>query len=142
MDIYQIICIILGVTVLLQFGLFAFVYKRYLKAQRALHNREVDNIKIKNGIRYTTDEAILTQDGDVKVSLTQRDIVLQQSTTYIANKDSNLKPGKYAVLSTHDEMETFNIRIGEYVREYKHGDSIVLGEGEKITPVSSPIILR
>ena len=142
MDIYQIICIILGATVLLQFVLFAFVYKKYSKAQKALNNREVTGVKVKDGVRYTTDESIHTQDGDVKVSLSQKDIILDQSTTYVTNKDSNLKPGKYAVLSTHDGIESFNIRIGAYVREYKHGDSIVLGEGEKITPVSSSIILR
>ena len=68
--------------------------------------------------------------------------MLAQNVDEIVGKDKKVKPGKYTILSTQEGMPSVNIRIGHYVREYKHGSTIVLVEGEKITPVSSSIILR
>ena len=142
MDIFQVLCIILGIIVVILLVVFLFINHKYSKTLKALNNREVDNVKIKDNVRLTVDQTIRTQDGDVNVSLSRNDIILEQSLTYTVAKESDLKPGKYAVLSTHDGEEEFNIRIGKYVRNYKHGDSIVLHDGQEITPVSTSIILR
>lgn len=142
MDTFQLLCIILGGIVVILLVLFLFVNHKYSKTMKAMKNREVDNVVIKDNVRLTVDQTIRTQDGEVNVSLSKNDILLEQSVTYTAAKESDLKPGKYAVLSTHDGEEEFNIRIGKYVKNYKHGDSIVLHEGQEITPVSTSVILR
>ena len=56
-------------------------------------------------------------------------------------KKSPIKPGKYTVLSAYSNEETFNIRIGGFVKEYKHGQEIVLADGDEICPTSTTIIL-
>ena len=34
------------------------------------------------------------------------------------------------------------VRVGNYVQEYKHGQEIILAEGDEICPTSTTIILR
>ena len=41
-----------------------------------------------------------------------------------------------------EKTETFKLRLCGIVREYNHGDTVVLGEGEEICAVSASIILR
>ena len=41
-----------------------------------------------------------------------------------------------------DEDEKFNLRVGAYVKEYKHNQKIVLAEGQEITAVNCTVILR
>ena len=53
-----------------------------------------------------------------------------------------IKPGKWTVLASNDSHTTFNIRVGNYVQEYKQGQEIVLVEGDEICPTSTTIILR
>jgi len=59
-----------------------------------------------------------------------------------ATKGGALMPGKYTALSAHGGADTFNIRIGGFVREYKHGDELVIADGEEITAVSHTVVLR
>ena len=56
-----------------------------------------------------------------------------------AGKD--LKVGKYTVL-TADGSDSFNIRVNGLVREIKHGDVLILGEGDTFCPVSHTVVLR
>ena len=51
-------------------------------------------------------------------------------------------PGTYTVLATNETNTKFNLRIAGTVREYKHGEKIVLSEGDTITAVSHIVILR
>ena len=97
-------------------------------------------IKIKKGVRYTKDEKI-TSGGEVNVTYNEKDIVLEAGKTYTIGK-GKLMPGTYTVLATTDDGYKFNIRLGGVVREYSHGDKIVLGKGQEITPLSHSVILR
>lgn len=97
-------------------------------------------IKIKKGVRYTKDEKI-TSGGEVNVTFNEKDIVLESGKTYTVGK-GKLLPGTYTVLATTDDGYKFNIRLGGVVREYSHGDKIVLGNAQEITPLSHSIILR
>ena len=49
------------------------------------------------------------------------------------------QPGQFA---SNEKVTTFNIRIGNYVQEYKHGQEVVLSDGDEICPTSTTIILR
>lgn len=66
-------------------------------------------------------------------------IWLQAETSLTAGKD--LKVGKYTVL-TADGSDSFNIRVNGLVREIKHGDVLILGEGDTFCPVSHTVVLR
>lgn len=142
MDIYQIFCIILvGVIVLLAI-VFGFVNKKYTKMLKNMNEREVDDVMTKKGIRYTTDQTVVDENGEMNVSFGSDDIVLKQNTTEIVGKKNYVKPGKWTVLSTADDVEKFNIRVGAYVKEYAHNQKIVLAEGEEVTAISCNVILR
>ena len=47
----------------------------------------------------------------------------------------------YTVL-TADGSDSFNIRVNGLVREIKHGDVLILGEGDTFCPVSHTVVLR
>lgn len=104
--------------------------------------REVEEVVKKDGVRYTPDAEIVDKDGKMNLSYVKNDIVLQPRKVVVVDKKGQIKPGKYTVLSAYENEESFNIRIGLYVKEYKHGQEIVLVQGDEICPTSSTIILR
>ena len=57
-------------------------------------------------------------------------------------KNEEVKPGKWTILASNDSITVFNVRVGNYVQEYKHGQEIILAEGDEICPTSTTIILR
>ena len=114
-----------------------------IKLRKATERKSsADDVRIVDGVRYTkygTEEAA---DGSPVVSHLESDIVLKRGVTYKVGKDLKIIPGKYAVLSASEKQSAFNIRIGGLVREVRHGDDIVLGEGDTICAVSHSVILR
>ncbi len=112
------------------------------KAKKEAATRQVEEVVEKNGVRYTQDAEIVDENGATNISYVKQDIVLQPRKMMTVDKKGAIKPGKYTVLSAYENEDTFNIRIGLYVKEYKHGQEIVLAEGEEICPTSSTIILR
>lgn len=121
-------------------GAIRLVKKRKINAEIA--SREVDDVTMKKGVRYTDDMTIVTKEGETNISFGKGDCILKQNQTYIADKKGYVHPGKYTILATKEDEEKFNVRIGVYVKEYHHGQEVVLTEGEEITPVSTDIILR
>ncbi|HIW02866.1 MAG TPA: hypothetical protein H9892_05960 [Candidatus Protoclostridium stercorigallinarum] len=101
-----------------------------------------DDIRIVDGVRYTKYGTEEKADGSPVVSHLENDIVLERGRTYTVGKDKKIIPGKYAVLSASEKQAAFNLRIDGLVREVRHGDDIVLGEGDTICAVSHPVILR
>ena len=112
------------------------------KAKKESETRQVEEVVVKNGVRYTPDSEIVDKEGKVNISYTTEDIVLQPRKVVIVDKKGAVKPGKYTLLSAYENEETFNIRIGLYVKEYKHGQEIILVAGDEICPTSTTIILR
>ena len=121
-------------------GAIRLIRKRKIDAEIA--SREVDDVTMKKGVRYTDDMTIVTKEGETNISFGKGDCILKQNQTYVADKKGYVHPGKYTILATKEDEEKFNIRIGTYVKEYHHGQEVVLTEGEEITPVSADIILR
>lgn len=141
MDIFLISTILLGGVCLIMLILLVAINSKYSKLLRAMQNRSVGNVNEKNGVRYTVDQTVVDENGDMNVSLSQKDIVLKQNETQTAGIKNKLKPGKYTVLSSGDD-DKFNIRVGSLVKEYRHGQSIIIAEGENVTAVSGTVILR
>ena len=142
MNIYQIFCLILVGVVILLAIVFGFVNNKYSKLLKSMDKREVDDTMVKKGVRYTVDQTVVDENGNMNVSFGSGDIVLKQNDTQVVGVKNKVKPGKYTLLSTKDEDETFNIRVGAYVKEYKHNQKIVLADGEEITSVNGNVILR
>lgn len=139
-DIIVVSVIGLFFVLVFVFGAIRLYKKRKIDAEIA--SREVDEVIEKKGVRYTEDMTIVDTEGNMNISFGKGDTILKQNETYTAVKKGYVKPGKYTILSTKDNETEFNIRIGIYVKEYKHGQEIVLTEGEEITPVSTDVILR
>lgn len=139
-----ILAIVLGVLLVL-FLVFLIativLASKNKKYKKRLRGDSVEDVKIIDGVRYSISDTAV-KNGEVKVSHVKGDILLRSGRTYKAKKDTTLIPGKYTVLSADENSDSFNVRIGGYVREIRHFDSIVLSEGDEISPVSHNIILR
>lgn len=142
MDIYQIFCLILIGICLIQLVVFCFINSKYTKLLKSLSEKEVDKTLNKHGVRYTQTQNIVNEDGEMNISFSSEDVLLLQNQKELVGKKNKVRPGKYTVLSTEDKIEAFNIRIGTYVKEYKHGQRIVLADGDEVTAVSCNVILR
>lgn len=115
---------------------------RRSKERKLSEQKQAEGVIEKKGVRYTPDAEIVDDNGDMNISYVREDVLLQPRKVVIVDKKGPIKPGKYTVLSAYENEETFNIRVGLYVKEYKHGQEIVLAEGEEICPTSTTIILR
>ena len=96
-------------------------------------------IKIKNGVRYTTDEQI-EKNNETNITYNENDFVLKVNEKYVVG--DHILPGTYTVLASNEKNSQFNLRIGGIVREYSHGQKIVLCKGDTIAAVSHIVILR
>ena len=104
-------------------------------------SEEVEKIKVVDGVRYTQDKAV-KKDGELNVTHNVGDITLVRGKEYQVVKNGEIMPGKYQILTSDGSTEIFNIRIGNFVREFAHNTPIVLAEGDKICSVSHTVILR
>lgn len=132
-----IIAIVVG-TILA--GVISTIKKAKIRAEEK--TREVDEVVVKHGVRYTPEATIVDEKGNDNVTYVKGDIIIQPRKVVKVGKHEAVKPGKWTILATNDKATTFNVRIGNYVQEYKHGQEIVLTEGDEICPTSTTIILR
>lgn len=135
MEIWQYVCIGLAVLVLLAIIVVSFAVKRNKKKAK-------ENLVETKNARFTYETDTVDGAGDAKVSFTTGDFMLNAGVTYAVGKGKDLKPGKYIILTTDDKTDKFNIRVGNYVREYAHNQEIVLADGQEVTSVSHNVILR
>ena len=112
------------------------------KIRQEEKSREVDDVVIKHGVRYTPEATIVDKDGVENVTYVKGDIIIKPRKTMKVGKNEEIKPGKWTILASNDSATVFNVRVGNYVQEYKHGQEIVLAEGDEICPTSTTIILR
>ncbi len=131
-----------GLVVLLCVIVIILKARKRKKIRDEQKTREVEGVKEQNNVRYSEDATIVDKNGDINVTLVKNDIVLQPRKMVTVSTRGPLKPGKWTVLSAYGNEEKFNIRIGLYVKEYKHGQEIILAEGDEICPTSTTIILR
>ena len=140
--------ITLGVAAVAYIGLFTVKVLVKKKRAKVLKQKQKDNLDIVDDVRYTMEdnpvasETNMATDTMVNATYQQKDIILNQNTPVTVSKDGEVKPGKYILLSTDENKDSFNVRIGIYVKEYKHNQEVVLAEGDTICAVSSNIILR
>lgn len=160
MDPIVYLFIALGVCAVGYGGLFTLKVvrnKKRKKAEKAETEQKIkDNLNEVDGVRYTMEENPVKTEEEVNetvaqkdqaedaVNLTfvQKDYILPQNTPIEVTAQGELKPGKYLVLSTDENQANFYIRVGIYVREYRHNQEIILAEGDTVCAVSGSVILR
>ena len=79
---------------------------------------------------------------NANVTLQKKDIILQMGQDYVVSKRAKIRPGEYQVLATDENDKTFNLRVNDYVKEYKHNTTLVLAEGDTVSARSANVILR
>lgn len=137
--------VLYGVAGLILVWTGAVTIKRMVKKskeKKASELKQAEGVVEKHGVRYTPDAEIVDDNGEMNISYVKQDVVLQPRKVVVVDRKGQVRPGKYTVLSAYENEETFNIRIGLYVKEYKHGQEIVLAEGDEVCPTSTTIILR
>lgn len=140
MDPMLIGIIIEGVAVL---GLLIAVIVLGVKlSQTKKPSTKADNVKIVDGVRYTTNANEFNDNGSAVITHREGDVILERGVTYTATKGGAVIPGKYTILSASENADAFNVRIGGFVREIRHAADIVLAEGDEICAVSHTAILR
>lgn len=128
------VVLLVAAVLLMAFAVAILVIAKKVKSAPA--KKEEEKIKVVDGVRYAEEPSVK------KVSHREGDYVLAVDKTVKAEKDGELLPGQYTVLSGADGVDAFNVRVGGFVRELHHGDTIVLGDGEEITAVSHTVVLR
>ncbi|MBE6124278.1 MAG: hypothetical protein E7184_01890 [Erysipelotrichaceae bacterium] len=76
-----------------------------------------------------------------KLSLEKNDIILKVNEERICNK-KDIKPGKYTLHMTVEGVESVNIKINGFVKDYKRNTEIILNENDTIKAVSHNVLLR
>ena len=145
--IYIGIAVALVGYIALMVGKIVINKKRQNREMGIKKKKEELNLDVVDDVRYTMEENPVnvdevTQEETVNATYKQEDIILSQNTKYIVSTEGELKPGKYIILSTDENISAFNIRVGIYVREYKHNQEIVLADGDAICSFSCNVILR
>ncbi len=135
------VVLLVAAVLLMAFAVAILVIAKKVKSAPAKKEEEKEEekeekIKVVDGVRYAEEPSVK------KVSHREGDYVLAVDKTVKAEKDGELLPGQYTVLSGADGVDAFNVRVGGFVRELHHGDTIVLGDGEEITAVSHTVVLR
>lgn len=138
-DIVQYV--LLGLFLLIVITCIGITIKNAVKKKNK-EPKKATPVEIKDNVRYTKSDIIENEQGDAQISYVKNDIILQPRKVVTVGKKSLVKPGKYTVLSAYESEDEFNIRIGNFVKSYTHGQEIVLADGDEICPTSSTIILR
>ncbi len=138
--ILSAVCVMLFVLCIV-FLVMAVRYGKQLKELLPDEDSLAAEVEVKDGVRYTKEAATVDAAG-VNVTHREGDVFLKRDKTYRAEKDGSLLPGAYTVLVAQGNAGSVKIRVGDRVREFMHGDRIVLGDGEEIAAVSADAILR
>ena len=132
--------IIAAIVVAFTVSIVKTIKKAKIRAEEK--TREVDDVIEKHGVRYTPEATIVDEKGNENVTYIKGDIIIKPRKVAKVGKGLDIKPGKWTILASNDKATTFNVRVGNYVQEYKHGQEIVLSEGDEVCPTSTTIILR
>lgn len=130
------------VSVVLVMLIIAIIAINVIRRKDKHEGKRTDELEVIDGVRYTKDDVVVDESGKASVTLKKGDIMLERGKEYLVGENGDLLAGKYTVLTADENRESVNIRIGGLVRDYKHFSSIVLTDGDKISPVSNNVVLR
>lgn len=139
----EIVLIAVGVIAVIFFVVLITVTVRLLKMKKRVSSEKTHaaDIEVSNGVRFTKESAVTDSEG-MNVTHRKGDVVLLRNVTYRVGHGCEIMPGAYTALSAGGNEAGFKLRIGGIVKNYTHGDRLVLGNGDEITAVSSGVVLR
>ena len=130
------------VSIVLVMLIIAIIAINVIRRKDKHDGKRTDELEVIDGVRYTKDDVVVDESGKASVTLKKGDIMLERGKEYLVGENGDLLAGKYTVLTADENRESVNIRIGGLVRDYKHFSSIILTDGDKISPVSNNVVLR
>ncbi len=134
-----VLAVLLGIFLILL--LVLTIRLNAVKKKTAENENRAEEVKIVQGVRYSKDDAISDEAG-MNITHTPGDFILKRNEIYRAEKGGELLPGVYTALSTDGGDRNFKLRVGGIVKNFVHGDKVVIGDGEEVSAVSSTVILR
>ncbi len=141
MDPLIIVVIVLAAVAAVLTAVVILLGKKINDLKRRMGGDFAADTRVRGGVRYTEDEAVM-RDGEVNVSLARKDVVLSPGNPVTVQKGGKLMPGVYTVLCSAESESTCKLRAGGFVRTYSHGEKIALAEGDEVSAVNMPVILR
>ncbi len=124
-------------TALLIVLLIYFLIHKFKKKNDVIADQN-EEIEIVNGVRYkkTADEQ------NQNLALKKGDQILKRGKHYQVGEGLDILAGTYTLLVADGDVTSVNIKIGGLVKEFKHGSTLILAEGDNLEPLSSNIVLR
>ena len=122
--------ILIGVVIAIATAILLIIIVGGIKANKKRKNH-VEEVAVEET------PAVTTKQEEVK----PMKVVIAQGESITVGSEGRIPCGEYTMESCDGE-EKFNVRVGRYVKEYENGCTIVLTEKQKVTPVSTSIILR
>ena len=124
-------------TALLIVLLIYFLIHKFKKKNDVIADQN-EEIEIVNGVRYkkTADEQ------NQNLALKKGDQILKRGKYYQVGEGLDILAGTYTLLVADGDVTSVNIKIGGLVKEFKHGSTLILAEGDNLEPLSSNIVLR
>ena len=124
-------------TTLLIVLLIYFLIHKFKKKNDVIADQN-EEIEIVNGVRYkkTADEQ------NQNLALKKGDQILKRGKYYQVGEGLDILAGTYTLLVADGDVTSVNIKIGGLVKEFKHGSTLILAEGDNLEPLSSNIVLR
>ena len=101
-------------------------------------NGKNDSINVKDETKVIKNNDPIIEEAKIKEAMK---VVIAQGESIVVGSVGRIPCGEYTMESCDGEA-TFKVRIGRYVKEYSNGCQIVLTENQKLTPVSTSIILK
>ena len=123
--------ILIGAVVLVAAIILIIIIVGGIKSAKKGNNELNDNKK----------EEALPVVEEVKEEVKPMKVVLAPGDSIVVGSEGRIPCGEYT-LESSDGSETFNVRIGRYVKEYANGCTVVLTEKQKVTAINTTIIIK
>ena len=130
------IALICETTLLIVLLIYFLIHK--FKNKNDVIADQNEEIEIVNGVRYkkTADEQ------NQNLALKKGDQILKRGKQYKVGEGLDILAGTYTLLVADGDVTSVNIKISGLVKEFKHGSTLILAEGDNLEPLSSNIVLR
>lgn len=131
-DIMTLETILIGAIILVAAIILIIIIVGGVKAAKK-GNEELNDNKVQTVETKEVEE--------VKEEVKPMKVVIAQGDSIMVGSEGRIPCGEYT-LESADGSETFNVRIGRYVRKYTNGSTVVLTENQKVTAVSTTVIIK
>lgn len=128
--------IVLWIAILsLVLGVIVMVVTAFTVARKKKNGNSADSTV--NGDTHA-DDALAQGDGKTDDGV----VVMSRNVMYSVGVEGQMRAGKYVMKSADGAADKFNVRYNGLVKEYANGDTLVLIDGDTISPVSGTVMLE